>query len=144
MSIWTPSTRPSSSATTPNCAASRSPSAGRASVESWRPPATRPVSSGSWSVPKRSILMLRSLLENPVGRCMVARHARPHPLMSTTAGTGRFPPAIAPCASQTVTQPHSQLGRRRHLTQQREQSLHVDQLADCHQLALHIVEQLLV
>jgi hypothetical protein len=67
----------------------------------------QPVSSGSWGVSKRSILLLRSLLENAVGRCMVTRHARLHLLMSTTAGTPRFPPAIAPCASQTVPQPHS-------------------------------------
>ena len=42
--------------------------------------------------------------------------------------------------------PHAlaQLGRCRYLAQQREQRIHLDQLADCHHLPLHVVEQLLV
>jgi hypothetical protein len=102
------------------------------------------VSSGSWSDRRWWFLRLTCLLENPVGRCMVARHTRLHLLMTTTAGTGRFPPAITPCDSQSLPQRLAQLSCRRHRPQQREQWPHVDQLADGHQLPLHVIEQLLV
>src|SRR5436305_7679099 len=92
----------------------------------------------------RRLSLLLLLLENTVGRRMVAEHARLHFLMPSTAGAGRFPPTIAPRVSQPVPQTPPQLGGRRHLAQQREQRLHIDQLVDRHHLPLHVVEQLLV
>src|SRR5512135_3863450 len=107
-------------------------------------PGAQPVSSGSSCGHRRSILLLTCLLENTVGRCMVATHARLYLLVPATPGAGRLPPAIAPGAVQSLPQTLAQLGRRRHRAQHREQRLHVDQLVDRHELPLHIGEQLLV
>src|SRR5512135_3279177 len=104
--------------------------------------ALKPVSSGSLSGYRRPNLLLMCLLENPVGRRMVATHARLYLLVPATPGTGCLPPAIAPYASQSFPQALAQFGRRRHRAQQREQRLHFDQLADRHELSLHIGEQL--
>ena len=90
------------------------------------------------------MLLLTCLFENPMSRRMVAEYASLHLLMPTTAGAGCFPPAIAPRAWQSLPHALAQLGRCRYLAQQREQRIHLDQLADCHHLPLHVVEQLLV
>ena len=103
-----------------------------------------PVRSGSLCGRRCLMLLLTCLFENPMSRRMVAEYARLHLLMPTTAGAGCFPPAIAPRAWQSLPHALAQLGRCRYLAQQREQRIHLDQLADCHHLPLHVVEQLLV
>src|SRR3954462_534598 len=100
------------------------------------------VSSGSLSDCRCFILLITCLFEDPMGRCMVAKHARLHLLMPATTGTGRFPPAIAPRASQPLAKVLAQLSRCRYLAQQREQRVHLDQLADYHHVSLHVVVQL--
>src|SRR5208337_1280525 len=102
------------------------------------------VRSGSLCGRRCLMLLLTCLFENPMSRRMVAEYARLHLLMPTTAGAGCFPPAIAPRAWQSLPHALAQLGRCRYLAQQREQRIHLDQLADCHHLPLHVVEQLLV
>src|SRR5208337_879351 len=104
----------------------------------------KPVRSGSLCGRRCLMLLLTCLFENPMSRRMVAEYARLHLLMPTTAGAGCFPPAIAPRAWQSLPHALAQLGRCRYLAQQREQRIHLDQLADCHHLPLHVVEQLLV
>ena len=96
----------------------------------------KPSRSGSLCGRRCLMLLLTCLFENPMSRRMVAEYARLHLLMPTTAGAGCFPPAIAPRAWQ-YSLPHAlaQLGRCRYLAQQREQRIHLDQLADCHHLA---------
>src|SRR5271165_6238055 len=106
--------------------------------------AIKPVRSGSLCGRRCLMLLLTCLFENPMSRRMVAEYARLHLLMPTTAGAGCFPPAIAPRAWQSLPHALAQLGRCRYLAQQREQRIHLDQLADCHHLPLHVVEQLLV
>ena len=106
--------------------------------------ALEPVRSGSLCGRRCLMLLLTCLFENPMSRRMVAEYARLHLLMPTTAGAGCFPPAIAPRAWQSLPHALAQLGRCRYLAQQREQRIHLDQLADCHHLPLHVVEQLLV
>src|SRR5690242_9230999 len=86
-------------------------------------PLAKVVSSGSSSGYRRLFLFLTCLFENTIGRRMIAQHARLHLLVPATAGTGRFPPAIRPHAAQTLAQARAQLGRRGHLTQQRQQRL---------------------
>ena len=103
-----------------------------------------PVRSGSLCGRRCLMLLLTCLFENPMSRRMVAEYAHLHLLMPTTAGAGCFPPAIAPRAWQSLPHALAQLGRCRYLAQQREQRIHLDQLADCHHLPLHVVEQLLV
>src|SRR5208337_740283 len=93
--------------------------------EGGSPPPERAVRSGSLCGRRCLMLLLTCLFENPMSRRMVAEYARLHLLMPTTAGAGCFPPAIAPRAWQSL--PHA-----------------LDQLADCHHLPLHVVEQLLV
>ena len=105
--------------------------------------AHKAVRSGSLCGRRCLMLLLTCLFENPMSRRMVAEYARLHLLMPTTAG-GCFPPAIAPRAWQSLPHALAQLGRCRYLAQQREQRIHLDQLADCHHLPLHVVEQLLV
>ena len=107
-------------------------------------PLTKAVRSGSLCGRRCLMLLLTCLFENPMSRRMVAEYARLHLLMPTTAGAGCFPPAIAPRAWQSLPHALAQLGRCRYLAQQREQRIHLDQLADCHHLPLHVVEQLLV
>ena len=102
------------------------------------------VRSGSLCGRRCLMLLLTCLFENPMSRRMVAEYARLHLLMPTTAAAGCFPPAIAPRAWQSLPHALAQLGRCRYLAQQREQRIHLDQLADCHHLPLHVVEQLLV
>ena len=102
------------------------------------------VRSGSLCGRRCLMLLLTCLFENSMSRRMVAEYARLHLLMPTTAGAGCFPPAIAPRAWQSLPHALAQLGRCRYLAQQREQRIHLDQLADCHHLPLHVVEQLLV
>jgi putative transposase len=75
------------------------------------------VSSGSLSGHRRSSPLLMCLLENPVGRRMVAKDARLDLLVTATPGTGRLPPAIAPGIAQAVPQPRAQLGCRWHRAQ---------------------------
>src|SRR5271165_6259917 len=106
--------------------------------------ADEPVRSGSLCGRRCLMLLLTCLFENPMSRRMVAEYASLHLLMPTTAGAGCFPPAIAPRAWQSLPHAIAQLGRCRYLAQQREQRIHLDQLADCHHLPLHVVEQLLV
>ena len=106
--------------------------------------APKAVRSGSLCGRRCLMLLLTCLFENPMSRRMVAEYARLHLLMPTTAGAGCFPPAIAPRAWQSLPHALAQLGRCRYLAQQREQRIHLDQLADCHHLPLHVVEQLLV
>ena len=108
------------------------------------PSARQAVRSGSLCGRRCLMLLLTCLFENPMSRRMVAEYARLHLLMPTTAGAGCFPPAIAPRAWQSLPHALAQLGRCRYLAQQREQRIHLDQLADCHHLPLHVVEQLLV
>ena len=108
------------------------------------PPLRKAVRSGSLCGRRCLMLLLTCLFENPMSRRMVAEYARLHLLMPTTAGAGCFPPAIAPRAWQSLPHALAQLGRCRYLAQQREQRIHLDQLADCHHLPLHVVEQLLV
>src|SRR5205807_2130648 len=100
------------------------------------PPLRKAVRSGSSCGRRWSSLLLTCLLENSVGRSMVPKYARLYLLVSATARAGCFPPAIAPCASQSFPQPLAQLRRRSHVTQQQEQRIHFDQLADCHHLTL--------
>ena len=102
------------------------------------------VRSGSLCGRRCLMLLLTCLFENPMSRRMVAEYARLHLLMPTTAGAGCFPPAIAPRAWQSLPHALAQLSRCRYLAQQREQRIHLDQLADCHHLPLHVIEQLLV
>ena len=102
------------------------------------------VRSGSLCGRRCLMLLLTCLFENPMSRRMVAEYAHLHLLMPTTAGAGCFPPAIAPRTWQSLPHALAQLGRCRYLAQQREQRIHLDQLADCHHLPLHVVEQLLV
>ena len=144
-SAWTCSNpRSMQPASRPSCFSANPLFSRPSSVGSTRQPPSKPVRSGSLCGRRCLMLLLTCLFENPMSRRMVAEYARLHLLMPTTAGAGCFPPAIAPRAWQSLPHALAQLGRCRYLAQQREQRIHLDQLADCHHLPLHVVEQLLV